>query len=74
MILGSIDNEFTLRALAERVGMRGPSLYTHFESKNAIYDAMCTEGCISGGSLLSVSSRWVEARLVELGRRRAQGH
>jgi AcrR family transcriptional regulator len=32
--------EFTLRDLAERVGMRAPSLYTHFESKNAIYDGM----------------------------------
>jgi AcrR family transcriptional regulator len=32
--------EFTLRGLAERVGMRAPSLYTHFASKNAIYDAM----------------------------------
>ncbi|MFN2562724.1 MAG: TetR/AcrR family transcriptional regulator [Jatrophihabitans sp.] len=30
----------TLRAVAERVGMRAPSLYSHFESKNAIYDAM----------------------------------
>lgn len=32
--------EFTLRDVAERVGMRAPSLYTHFESKHAIYDAM----------------------------------
>ena len=32
--------EFTLRDLAARVGMRAPSLYTHFESKHAIYDAM----------------------------------
>jgi AcrR family transcriptional regulator len=32
--------QFTLRDLAESVGMRAPSLYTHFESKNAIYDAM----------------------------------
>jgi AcrR family transcriptional regulator len=32
--------EFTLRDIAERVGMRAPSLYTHFASKNAIYDAM----------------------------------
>jgi AcrR family transcriptional regulator len=32
--------EFTLRDLAERVGMRAPSLYSHFESKHAIYDAM----------------------------------
>jgi len=32
--------EFTVRDLAEKVGMRAPSLYTHFESKHAIYDAM----------------------------------
>jgi AcrR family transcriptional regulator len=31
---------FTMRDLADRVGMRAPSLYTHFDSKNAIYDAM----------------------------------
>jgi AcrR family transcriptional regulator len=30
----------TLREVAARVGMRSPSLYTHFASKNAIYDAM----------------------------------
>ena len=30
----------TLRQVAARVGMRSPSLYTHFASKNAIYDAM----------------------------------
>lgn len=30
----------TLREVAARVGMQSPSLYTHFESKNAIYDAM----------------------------------
>jgi len=30
----------TLRRVAERVGMRAPSLYTHFDSKHAIYDAM----------------------------------
>jgi len=30
----------TLRAVAERVGMRPPSLYTHFAAKHAIYDAM----------------------------------
>jgi AcrR family transcriptional regulator len=33
----------TLREVAERVGMRAPSLYTHFESKHAIYDAMFGE-------------------------------
>jgi AcrR family transcriptional regulator len=30
----------TLREVAYRVGMRSPSLYSHFDSKNAIYDAM----------------------------------
>jgi AcrR family transcriptional regulator len=30
----------TLREVAGRIGMRAPSLYSHFESKNAIYDAM----------------------------------
>jgi AcrR family transcriptional regulator len=30
----------TLRDIARRVGMQPPSLYSHFESKNAIYDAM----------------------------------
>jgi AcrR family transcriptional regulator len=32
--------QLTLRDVADRVGMRAPSLYSHFESKNAIYDAM----------------------------------
>lgn len=30
----------TLREVGERVGMRAPSLYSHFPSKHAIYDAM----------------------------------
>ncbi|MBV9095100.1 MAG: TetR/AcrR family transcriptional regulator [Streptosporangiaceae bacterium] len=30
----------TLREIARRVGMRAPSLYTYFPSKNAMYDAM----------------------------------
>jgi AcrR family transcriptional regulator len=33
----------TLRDVAQRVGMRAPSLYSHFESKHAIYDAMFGE-------------------------------
>ena len=32
--------EITLREVASRVGMRAPSLYSHFDSKLAIYDAM----------------------------------
>ncbi len=30
----------TLREVTARVGMQAPSLYSHFDSKNAIYDAM----------------------------------
>jgi AcrR family transcriptional regulator len=30
----------TLREVAARVGMRPPSLYSHFDSKSAVYDAM----------------------------------
>lgn len=33
----------TLRLVAEKVGMRAPSLYSHFESKLAIVDAMYGE-------------------------------
>ena len=34
----------SLRDLAAAVGMRAPSLYTYFPSKDAIYDAMFAEG------------------------------
>jgi AcrR family transcriptional regulator len=37
----------TLRDVAERVGMRAPSLYSHFASKHAIYDAMFGEAWTS---------------------------
>jgi AcrR family transcriptional regulator len=33
-----------LRVLANRVGMRAPSLYQYFDSKHAIYDAMFRQG------------------------------
>src|SRR5436190_23570923 len=33
----------TLREVAGRIGMRSPSLYSHFDSKNAIYDAMLAQ-------------------------------
>ena len=35
----------SLRDIARRVGMQPPSLYSYFESKNAIYDAMFAQGC-----------------------------
>ena len=34
----------SLRELAARVGMRAPSLYTYFPSKNDLYDAMYAQG------------------------------
>jgi AcrR family transcriptional regulator len=34
----------SLRDLATRVGMRAPSLYSYFDSKHAIYDAMFAQG------------------------------
>jgi AcrR family transcriptional regulator len=35
----------SLRDVATKVGMRPPSLYWYFESKDAIYDAMYAQGC-----------------------------
>jgi AcrR family transcriptional regulator len=35
----------SLRELAGEVGMRPQSLYSYFDSKNAIYDAMYEQGC-----------------------------
>lgn len=35
----------SLRQLAHEVGMQPQSLYSYFESKNAIYDAMFAQGC-----------------------------
>ncbi|MEN0139835.1 MAG: TetR/AcrR family transcriptional regulator [Rhodococcus sp. (in: high G+C Gram-positive bacteria)] len=32
--------DWTLRDVAKRIGMQAPSLYSHFASKNAIFDAM----------------------------------
>ncbi len=35
----------SLRDLAQQIGLKAPSLYSYFESKNAIYDAMFAQGC-----------------------------
>jgi AcrR family transcriptional regulator len=43
--------ELTLRDVGARVGMRAPSLYSYFDSKHAIYDAMFAQawqGCLDG--------------------------
>ena len=42
----------TLRQVAERVGMRAPSLYSHFDSKHAIYDAMFGEAWTAVGEVM----------------------
>ena len=34
----------SLRDIAQKVGMQAPSLYSYFDSKNAIYDAMFAQG------------------------------
>ena len=45
--------EITLREIAERIGMRAPSLYSHVDSKNAIYDAMFGEAWTQYGEEMS---------------------
>ena len=44
--------QITLRDVAARIGMQAPSLYTHFDSKMAIYDAMFAEAWDDYGSNL----------------------
>lgn len=51
-----------LRDLAAEVGMRAPSLYTYFDGKDAIYDAMFAQGyeqlqAHAGGVLAEVEGR-----------------
>lgn len=38
-------SSLSLRDLARQIGLKAPSLYSYFESKNAIYDAMFAQGC-----------------------------
>ena len=45
----------SLREVAQKIGMRPPSLYWYFDSKNAIYDAMFAQG-----------NRQLLARIAEL--------
>jgi len=47
----------TLREVADRVGMQPPSLYSHFASKNALYDAMFEQ---AWRTLLDEIPGWVE--------------
>ncbi len=45
----------SLRELAAKVGMRAPSLYTYFPSKNDLYDAMYAQGMRQFAEALSSS-------------------
>jgi AcrR family transcriptional regulator len=51
----------SLRELARSVGMRAPSLYTYFDSKNALYDAMYAESA----TLLGQAIRRAEGNTAE---------
>lgn len=45
----------SLGAIARQLGMRTPSLYTYFDSKNALYDELFRRGFVEFG-------RWMEER------------
>lgn len=47
----------SLREVARAVGMRAPSLYTYFESKDALFDSMFAEGYSQLGA---ASIEWID--------------
>ena len=53
---------WTLRDVADAVGMRAPSLYVYFDSKNALYDAMFADGNTELLGRVQVALSDVEAR------------
>jgi AcrR family transcriptional regulator len=54
---------FTLRDVAAEVGMQPPSLYSYFDSKAAIYDAMFIEG---NRALMDLQREWAVTRPVDM--------
>ncbi|MGH3496240.1 MAG: TetR/AcrR family transcriptional regulator [Nocardioidaceae bacterium] len=64
--------DLTLRDVGARIGMRAPSLYSYFESKNAIYDAMFGQawsGCLASfAELESTLPRSPRGRLKKIAR------
>ena len=58
-------SQLTLRDIAQRVGMRAPSLYSHFESKNAIYDAMFATGWTECLAVITVAAGSPAPRLAQ---------
>ncbi len=60
---------WSLRDVADVVGMRAPSLYVYFDSKNALYDAMFADGYRA--LLARIDATPTEGRPVEVLRRAA---
>ncbi|MDR3031764.1 MAG: TetR/AcrR family transcriptional regulator [Kitasatospora sp.] len=60
----------TLREVARLVGMRAPSLYTYFGSKNAMYDAMYTQAALELAATLAGRPQRTDPRQTLRGRMR----
>lgn len=56
---------WSLRDVAEAVGMRAPSLYVYFSSKNAVFDAMFADGCSALLSRIAPAAEDAVGRPVE---------
>jgi AcrR family transcriptional regulator len=54
----------TLRDIAQRVGMRSPSLYVYFDSKHAVYDAMFAQGYAQFGEVMTSIPERGDLRVV----------
>ena len=63
---------FTLRDVAQRVGMRAPSLCSHFDSKYAIYDAMYGEAWTQFAEVKAVEEARLTADMRETAHRIAR--
>src|SRR4051794_8543646 len=53
---------WSLRDVADAVGMRAPSLYVYFPSKNAVFDAMFADGCAALLERIDAAAEAVEGR------------
>ncbi|MEV4329470.1 TetR/AcrR family transcriptional regulator [Streptomyces sp. NPDC049597] len=53
-------DELTMRALAERLGIRAPSLYKHFRNKEAVEAALVEDGLAEMGAALHAALREAE--------------